>query len=93
MTSLLYSDPAGGGSYDWAKGVAGIKYSFTLELRDRGHYGFILPRSHIIPTGEETLDAILAVATSIANRQQQQQNNTDSVTPLDGMPTTIGHGI
>ncbi len=36
-------DVATGGSDDWAKGVAGIKYSYTLELRDEGRYGFELP--------------------------------------------------
>lgn len=25
------------------KGVAGVKYAYTLELRDAGRYGFILP--------------------------------------------------
>jgi len=55
-----WTDTATGGSYDWAKGVAGIKYSYTLELRDRGRYGFLLPRSQIIPTAEETWTAIRA---------------------------------
>jgi len=47
-------DAATGGSYDWAKGVAGIKYSYTIELRDRGNYGFLLPISQVVPTGVET---------------------------------------
>lgn len=55
---ILYS--ATGGSYDWAKGVAGIKYSYTIELRDRGSYGFVLPISQILPTGEETWAAVKA---------------------------------
>ncbi|XP_064413003.1 carboxypeptidase B2 [Latimeria chalumnae] len=33
---------APGGSDDWAYDL-GIKYSFTLELQDRGRYGFLLP--------------------------------------------------
>lgn len=53
-------DSATGGSYDWAKGVAGIKYSYTVELRDRGNYGFVLPTSQILPTGEEIWAAIRA---------------------------------
>ena len=32
-----------GGSDDWAKGGAGIKYSYTVELPDTGRHGFILP--------------------------------------------------
>ena len=50
---------------DWARGVAGIKYSFSLELRDRGQYGFMLPRNQIVPTGEESLTGLLAMANEI----------------------------
>jgi len=57
---LLYS--AAGGSDDWAKGAAGIKYSYTFELRDTGRYGFALPASQIKPTGEETFNAVRALA-------------------------------
>ena len=32
-----------GGSDDWAKGGAGIKFSYTVELPDTGRHGFILP--------------------------------------------------
>ena len=28
------------------------RYAFTTELRDTGHYGFELPKSQIIPSGE-----------------------------------------
>ncbi|XP_045421450.1 carboxypeptidase A4 isoform X2 [Lemur catta] len=45
--------PASGSSPDWAYDN-GIKYAFTFELRDTGHYGFLLPASQIIPTAEET---------------------------------------
>ena len=50
---------------DWAHGVAGIKYSFSLELRDRGRYGFFLPRNLIVPTAEETFTGLLAMASEI----------------------------
>nr|XP_036875416.1 carboxypeptidase A4 isoform X2 [Manis javanica] len=45
--------PASGSSTDWAYDN-GIKYAFTFELRDTGHYGFLLPANQIIPTVEET---------------------------------------
>ena len=32
-----------GSSDDWAIGGAGIKYAYTIELRDQGQYGFELP--------------------------------------------------
>ncbi|XP_065700923.1 carboxypeptidase B [Patagioenas fasciata] len=53
--------PASGGSDDWAYD-AGIKYSFTFELRDTGRYGFLLPESQIKPTSEETLLAVKYIA-------------------------------
>ena len=49
---LLYI--VSGGSKDWAFGVAGIPYSYGMELRDTGRYGFLLPPEQIIPTAEET---------------------------------------
>lgn len=51
-----------GSSDDWAKGVAGIKYSYTVELRDRGTYGFLLPASQIVPTAREIWAGIRAIA-------------------------------
>lgn len=50
---VLY--PAAGGSDDYAYSVAKIKYSYTIELPDRGNYGFVLPSSEIIPVGHEIL--------------------------------------
>ena len=44
-------DAFSGGSSDWMKGEAGIKYSYLIELRDKGEYGFLLPPDNIIPTG------------------------------------------
>uniref|UniRef100_X1Z8H5 Peptidase M14 domain-containing protein n=1 Tax=Capitella teleta TaxID=283909 RepID=X1Z8H5_CAPTE len=55
---ILYA--AGGGSYDWAKAIANIKYSYTVELRDTGDYGFVLPRRLVRPVGEETWAGIKA---------------------------------
>ncbi|XP_075157474.1 carboxypeptidase B isoform X2 [Haematobia irritans] len=39
---------AGGGADDWAHSVLETKYVFTVELRDRGRYGFVLPPSQIM---------------------------------------------
>uniref|UniRef100_A0A0K8SZY5 Peptidase M14 domain-containing protein n=1 Tax=Lygus hesperus TaxID=30085 RepID=A0A0K8SZY5_LYGHE len=60
---LLY--PAAGGSDDWAKGVAGIKYAYTIELRDQGTYGFTLPAQYIIPTAKEAMAAVHTVARAV----------------------------
>ena len=46
---------------DWAKGVAGINYTFTIELPDKGDHGFILPASQIIKVGPQALRATTAM--------------------------------
>ncbi|XP_011355539.1 carboxypeptidase A1 [Pteropus vampyrus] len=51
---------ASGSSVDWAYNQ-GIKYSYTFELRDTGHYGFLLPASQIIPSAQETWLALLVI--------------------------------
>ena len=63
LISLL-SDPASGGSEDWAYDL-GVKYSYTFELRDTGRYGFLLPESQIKPTCEETMLAVKYIATYV----------------------------
>lgn len=60
--TLLY--PAAGASDDWAKSL-GIKYSYTVELRDSGRYGFILPASEIERTALEAMEMVLAVARAV----------------------------
>jgi murein tripeptide amidase MpaA len=41
---------------DWVYGDQGI-LSWTIELRDTGQHGFLLPAEQIIPTGEENFEA------------------------------------
>ena len=55
--------PASGASMDWAFGVHNISVSYTYELRPSGNSwnGFELPPRQIIPTGEETLDSLVAL--------------------------------
>ncbi|KAJ1114681.1 hypothetical protein NDU88_002912 [Pleurodeles waltl] len=58
---------APGGSDDWAYDF-GIKYSFTIELRDKGTYGFLLPPQLIKATCSEGLTAVKTIATHIARK-------------------------
>ena len=43
-----------GDSVDYAYESAKAAYSMTVELRDTGNYGFVLPANQILPSGEET---------------------------------------
>ncbi|KAK0093767.1 hypothetical protein PV326_012716 [Microctonus aethiopoides] len=57
--TALYA--AAGGSDDWAKAMIKVKYAYTIELRDKGRYGFILPAPYIIPTAREALACVLTI--------------------------------
>ncbi|XP_030839628.1 carboxypeptidase B [Strongylocentrotus purpuratus] len=45
--------PATGGSEDFGYGSLGVKYTYVVELRDEGIFGFELPAYQIQPTAEE----------------------------------------
>ena len=49
-----------------------MKYTFTLELRDAGRYGFLLPAKEIVPAGTETWAAMYATANELAKRVYEE---------------------
>jgi len=53
--------PASGGSNDWTYGARQM-WGFAFELRDKGQYGFLLPKSQIIPASEECIEGIFVLA-------------------------------
>ena len=55
----------------WAKS-AGVKYSYTLELRDKGHYGFVLPPHLIMPTAREAWDGVKAAVIKLIQKGKPQ---------------------
>ncbi|EAA27505.1 hypothetical protein GE21DRAFT_8032 [Neurospora crassa] len=52
------NEATGGSAIDWVYHELYSRYSYQVKLRDTGIYGFLLPRSQIIPTGEEMLNAL-----------------------------------
>ncbi|XP_050711912.1 uncharacterized protein LOC126995989 isoform X4 [Eriocheir sinensis] len=65
---VLYA--AAGGSDDWAAGVANIPLSYTIELRDKGSGGFILPRSQIKPTVDDAWLAMKILGEEVLGGQE-----------------------
>ncbi|RVE53889.1 hypothetical protein evm_001551 [Chilo suppressalis] len=57
IVEVLY--PATGGSEEWVKEQLDVPLAYCYELRDTGFFGFLLPPTMIIPTGEETLDSVI----------------------------------
>jgi len=56
IAQILYV--ASGSSTDWTYGAAGAVFSYGIELRDTGKYGFLLPADQIIPQGEEIMPLV-----------------------------------
>lgn len=69
-TSAKTLYPAAGGSDDWAKGTVGVKYAYTIEMRDTGRYGFVLPASMIKENGRDGYDFVETLARNIATRKK-----------------------
>lgn len=68
--------PGSGGSDDFANGQVGIKYTCTMELPDKGRYGFIMPASWILSIGQQTLIGIRAMTDTLLKigRTRRQQD-------------------
>ena len=65
MGVYLVTDSSSGTSRDWAYGIAEIPYVFTVELRDTGDYGFVLPPDQILGTAEETWAGFRAMTMAV----------------------------
>ncbi|KAI6203710.1 ShKT domain-containing protein [Aphelenchoides besseyi] len=72
---ILY--PSAGGSDDWAKAKAGVKYVYLLELRpgEEEWDGFLLSQHQLIPTARETWEGVKVVLNAVLNRSRQTQQS------------------
>jgi len=71
IANVIYQ--ASGSTADYTYLTDKILYSYALELRDTGLYGFELPPSQILPTATETFNGLKAMAKEIANKYRSTQ--------------------
>ena len=58
MCVALFTDLESGTTKDYIYGHLNVRYSFSMELRDTGKYGFLLPSHLIEPTVREAFEGI-----------------------------------
>ena len=72
-TIYIFVDPAAGASDDWYKGVLKARFAYTIELRDTGRHGFVLPADQIKPSGEELWEAQRVVLQKMVDISSEEQ--------------------
>ena len=85
------SNKLSGVSDDWAKSVAGIKYTYTFELRDKGAKGFVLPPSEIEPSGVEIAAAVKAMIRALPKPRQNGTGDRLRYAATEGQTQVRGY--
>ena len=59
--TFFISQLSSGSFQDYVYGSLQVKYAFAVELRDEGHFGFLLPPFLIEPTARELFEGLKAM--------------------------------
>ncbi|KAK7075096.1 hypothetical protein SK128_007072 [Halocaridina rubra] len=59
---------ASGATDDWAYGILGVPFSYTIELPDKGNYAFLLPESEISNTVTDTAEGVYCMVSSLSGK-------------------------
>lgn len=72
-------EESGGSLLDFFYQDLEVKHAFQVKLRDTGSYGFLLPTANIVPTGSETMNALLGFGKwLLGNRGIEHYNDMDA---------------
>ena len=70
----------GGSALDFFYHDLEVKLAFQIKLRDTGTYGFLLPRTHILPTGQEAYEGVVGLGRwMLGNHGIENLNSSDSI--------------
>lgn len=86
-TTRVQADSQGGSALDFFYHDLNVKFAYQIKLRDTGTYGFLLPRSQIVPTGEETYEAVVGLGRwLLGNHGIESIGDRESVWGVDPNP-------
>ncbi len=75
----IQTESQGGSALDFFYHDLDVKLAFQFKLRDTGTYGFLLPKSNILPTGEEVYEAVMALGRWLLGNHGIESVDPDSV--------------
>ena len=70
-----------GACRDWAYD-SGTPFSYTIELRDQGEYGFLLPPDQILATGQELTVGLKAMIEYSIDNDERIESSGGNLRPL-----------